>query len=101
MTKRDGSLFEMYWPKAALWAAVIDRVTNYWNQQLDHPEWLRTREFQAFAILTMCRALYQHDTKATQKPTSHVGGWFLGRGNLPGRSPDAEFVAIGVGELRP
>ncbi len=39
-------------------AAVIDRVTGYWNQQLEHPEWLRTREEQAFAILTMCRALY-------------------------------------------
>jgi Domain of unknown function (DUF4111) len=43
---------------SALRAVVIDRVTSYWNQQLDHPEWLRTREFQAFAILTMCRALY-------------------------------------------
>ena len=43
---------------SALRAGVIDRVTSYWNQQLDHPEWLRTREFQAFAILTMCRALY-------------------------------------------
>lgn len=43
---------------SALRAAVIDRVTGFWNQQLDHPEWLRTREFQAYAILTMCRALY-------------------------------------------
>ncbi len=39
-------------------AAVLERVTGYWKQQLEHPEWLRTREEQAFAILTMCRALY-------------------------------------------
>ena len=45
-------------PPGALRAAVIERVTGYWKQQLDDPEWLRTREEQAFAILTMCRALY-------------------------------------------
>jgi len=39
-------------------AAVIEQVTGFWKQQLEHPEWLRPREEQAFAILTMCRALY-------------------------------------------
>jgi Aminoglycoside adenylyltransferase, C-terminal domain len=38
--------------------AVIEQVTGYWKQQLEHPECLRPREEQAFAILTMCRALY-------------------------------------------
>src|SRR6266852_176283 len=33
-----------------------------------------------------------------QPPTWEVGFW---KGNLPGRCPDAEFVAVGIGELRP
>jgi aminoglycoside adenylyltransferase-like protein/nucleotidyltransferase-like protein len=41
-------------------AAVREALTGFWRAQLDgpEPEWLRTREYQAFAILTMCRALY-------------------------------------------
>src|SRR5438105_7327825 len=35
-------------------------LTGFWARQMDgpEPEWLRTRHYQAFAILTMCRALY-------------------------------------------
>src|SRR5690349_13491119 len=36
-----------------------------------------------------------------QKPSLHGGGWVFGKGNLPGRCPDAEFVAVGIGELSP
>ena len=41
-------------------AAVIDSLLGFWAEQLQgpEPEWLRTREYQAFAVLTMCRALY-------------------------------------------
>ncbi|MCA1666892.1 MAG: DUF4111 domain-containing protein [Thermomicrobia bacterium] len=40
-------------------AAVRTALDGFWNAQLHgpEPEWLRTREYQAFAILTMCRAL--------------------------------------------
>lgn len=45
---------------AALQAAVWDALDGFWRAQCDgpEPEWLRSREYQAFAILTMCRALY-------------------------------------------
>lgn len=41
-------------------AAVRGMLNGFWRAQLDgsEPEWLRTRDYQAFAILTMCRALY-------------------------------------------
>lgn len=41
-------------------AAVREALEGFWHAQLDgpEPEWLRTREYQAFAILTMCRALF-------------------------------------------
>ena len=39
-------------------AAVSDNLRGYWLQQLDRPDWLRRRDYQAFAILTMCRSLY-------------------------------------------
>jgi Aminoglycoside adenylyltransferase, C-terminal domain/Nucleotidyltransferase domain len=39
-------------------AATREMLLGFWSQQLDGPEWLRTREYQAFAILTMCRALH-------------------------------------------
>lgn len=38
--------------------AVYEQLTNFWQAQLDGPGWLRSREYQAFAVLTMCRALY-------------------------------------------
>lgn len=41
-------------------AAVIEILLGFWAEQVhgSEPEWLRTREYQAFAVLTMCRALY-------------------------------------------
>lgn len=42
---------------ARLRAATRSLLTDFWAQQLDGPDWLRTRDYQAFAILTMCRAL--------------------------------------------
>lgn len=44
----------------ALRAAVWDTLKGFWREQIagPEPEWLRTRAYQAFAILTMCRALY-------------------------------------------
>ncbi len=40
--------------------ATMIENTGFWAGQLDgpDPEWLRSREYQAFAILTMCRILY-------------------------------------------
>lgn len=39
-------------------AATRDTILDRWPGRLHDPEWLRPREYQAFAILTMCRALY-------------------------------------------
>lgn len=38
--------------------AVLGILRDWWAQQLDNPVWLDSREYQAFAVLTMCRALY-------------------------------------------
>lgn len=38
--------------------ALYTHLKNFWQFQLDQPEWLRGRDYQAFAILTLCRALY-------------------------------------------
>lgn len=38
--------------------AVRELLRDFWARQLDGPDWLRTRDYQAFAILTMCRALH-------------------------------------------
>jgi hypothetical protein len=40
--------------------AATDTVLDFWaaQEQGPEPEWLRPRAYQAFAILTMCRALY-------------------------------------------
>ena len=55
-------------------------LRGWWTSLLDNPRWLRDGEYQAYAVLTMCRALYtlQHGTIAS-KPVSarwalaHVG----------------------------
>ncbi len=39
-------------------AATLDTILDRWPGRLRDPAWLRPREYQAFAILTMCRALY-------------------------------------------
>ena len=35
-----------------------EMLREFWQDQLTGPEWLRQRDYQAFAVLTMCRALY-------------------------------------------
>ena len=44
--------------------AVVATLHEWWSQQLDNPVWMNSREYQAYAVLTMCRALYtlQHGT---------------------------------------
>ncbi len=39
-------------------AAVCEQLENVWQSRLDDPAWLRPRDHQAFAVLTLCRALY-------------------------------------------
>ena len=39
-------------------AAVCEQLRDFWQAQLTGPEWLQPRHYQAFAVLTMCRALY-------------------------------------------
>jgi hypothetical protein len=54
-------------------AATRQLLSEFWAQQLDGPDWLRTRDYQAFAILTMCRALQTLATGAvTSKPVAAV-----------------------------
>jgi predicted nucleotidyltransferase len=49
--------------------AVCEQLKNFWSAQLDKPEWLRTRDYQAFAVLTLCRALYTlHHGTVCSKP---------------------------------
>lgn len=38
--------------------AVCEMLKEFWQVQLTESEWLRPRDYQAFAVLTMCRALY-------------------------------------------
>ena len=38
--------------------AVRDQLRGFWTRAIDEPEFLRPRRYQAFAVLTMCRALY-------------------------------------------
>ena len=39
-------------------AAVCEKLRGFWSQQLAGADWLRPRDYQAFAVLTLCRALY-------------------------------------------
>ena len=49
-------------PKAELQAAVCAVLKDFWQRQLTESAsasaWLQPRDYQAFAVLTMCRALY-------------------------------------------
>jgi hypothetical protein len=38
--------------------AVCEQLRDFWYPQFGGPEWLRPRDYQSFAVLTMCRALY-------------------------------------------
>lgn len=45
-------------PPRELREAVCEMLRDFWQAQLTEAEWLRSRDYQAFAVLTMCRALY-------------------------------------------
>lgn len=38
--------------------AVCEQLSDFWYAQLAEPGWLRPRHYQAFAVLTLCWALY-------------------------------------------
>jgi hypothetical protein len=38
--------------------ATIDSLHHWWKPQIDNPERLTHRDYQAYAVLTMCRMLY-------------------------------------------
>ena len=58
--------------------AVCGMLRDFWQAQLDGPDWLRPRDYQAFAILSMCRALYTiGEGKVASKPEAAV--WALQR----------------------
>ena len=49
--------------------AVCEQLKDFWSSQLDRPKWLRPRDYQAFAVLTLCRALYTlHHGTVCSKP---------------------------------
>jgi hypothetical protein len=56
-------------------ATVRSILTNLWLRHTvgPEPEWLRPRHYQAFAILTMCRALYtlEHGTVPSKPVAAH------------------------------
>jgi len=74
-------------------AAVWEALDGFWRAQSGgpEPEWLRTRDYQAFAILTMCRALYTlaHGDVAS-KPMA--AAW--ARATLPAPWPDLIATAL-------
>jgi hypothetical protein len=46
-------------------------LRGWWVPMVDHPNWLRDSEYQAYAVLTMCRALYTlHYGTIASKPVS-------------------------------
>lgn len=45
-------------PPHELRGAVCEHIANFWQTQLDGPTWLRPRDYQAFAVLSLCRALH-------------------------------------------
>lgn len=51
--------------------AVIGVLNDWWTPMLENPAWLRSDEYQAYAVLTMCRALFtlEHGSIAS-KPVS-------------------------------
>jgi len=66
----------------ALKAETLDVLHGWWQAQLDNPVRLRRRGYQAYAVLTMCRALYTLETGwLVSKP--HAARW--ARQRLPER----------------
>jgi hypothetical protein len=59
-------------------AAVCMQIQKFWRAKLDSGdvEWLRPRDYQAFAALTFCRALYMlHNGAVVSKP--RAAAWTL------------------------
>lgn len=51
--------------------AVLGILSEWWAPMLHSPAWVRGSEYQAFAVLTMCRALYTlHYGSVVSKPIS-------------------------------
>jgi hypothetical protein len=56
---------------AALRAAQVDLLHEWWAPQLADHTLLRDSAYQAYAVLTMCRALYMlHDADVASKPAA-------------------------------
>ena len=63
-----GSLIDPVTPDV-LRDAGVHILRDFWSKQLHDAEWLRPRNYQAFAILTMCRAIYTAEHgKVISKP---------------------------------
>ncbi len=43
---------------AELRSAVCEQMLGFWQERVEHEAWLRPRAYQAFTVLTFCRALY-------------------------------------------
>ncbi len=56
-------------------------LREWWAPQLEHPVRLHSREYQAYAVLTMCRALYtlQHGTVVSKPVAAQWAQGALGR----------------------
>jgi predicted nucleotidyltransferase len=56
-------------PAHVLRQAVAGVVEDFWARHLSEPDWLATRKYQAYAVLTMCRALYtlEHGIAVTKQ----------------------------------
>lgn len=71
--------------------AVRAGLGAFWSRQLAEPDWLRPLNYQAFAILTMCRALY---TLRTGEVTSKLEAARWARRDLPAPWPAAVARAL-------
>jgi RimJ/RimL family protein N-acetyltransferase len=65
--------------------AVRDILRGWWAPMLDDPSRLRSREYQAYAVLTLCRALYtlEHGTVVSKPAAARWARETLG-GRWPG-----------------
>jgi len=65
---------------ADLRAAVVAALLGHWARQLEEGAdvgWLRPRNYQAFAVLTMCRALHVLE-RGTVVPKAEAAAWAMG-----------------------
>ncbi|MFP4345574.1 MAG: aminoglycoside adenylyltransferase domain-containing protein [Anaerolineales bacterium] len=64
-------------PPEALWGAVRALLREWWAPMLEEPGRLRSAEYQAYAVLTMCRALYTLE-HATMVSKARAAQWAQG-----------------------